>query len=122
MPALTKVISLVDALDAVDADPTLAALTPTPELRYQGLAAAMPTFMGALRSTEPDDHGERPPAHHAPRPTNASPPRKNANSSTRSRDWPAKSFRRTIPRQVRLCAGLPTPHPKSPASSSSSPT
>ena len=55
-PALTKVLSLVDALDSASADPTLAALTPTPELRYQGLAAAMPTFMNALRST-PDDHG-----------------------------------------------------------------
>lgn len=49
--ALTKVISLVDALDAVEVDPTLAAFTPTPELRYQGMKAAMPTFMAALRST-----------------------------------------------------------------------
>jgi uncharacterized protein len=56
--ALTKVISLVDALDAVEADSTLAALTLTPELRYQALAAAMPTFMAALRSTPTDERGE----------------------------------------------------------------
>ncbi len=48
-PALTKVLSVIDALDAVDADPTLAALTTDPELRFQGLAAAMPSFIGALR-------------------------------------------------------------------------
>jgi predicted RND superfamily exporter protein len=36
-------------LDALSVDPALAALTPTPELRYQALAAAMPTFMRALR-------------------------------------------------------------------------
>jgi predicted RND superfamily exporter protein len=48
-PALTKVLSVVDALDAVDADPTLAALTTDPELRFQGLAAAMPSFLNALR-------------------------------------------------------------------------
>jgi predicted RND superfamily exporter protein len=58
MPGLTKVLSLVDALDSIDAEPTLAALTPTPELRYQGLAAAMPTFMAALRSIKLDEHGE----------------------------------------------------------------
>jgi predicted RND superfamily exporter protein len=57
-PALTKVISLVDALDAVEADPALAALTPTSELRAQALAGAMPTFMAALRSTERDAHGQ----------------------------------------------------------------
>jgi predicted RND superfamily exporter protein len=50
-PGLTKVLSVVDALDAIAAEPTLAALTPTPELRYRGLALAMPTFMAALRST-----------------------------------------------------------------------
>jgi uncharacterized protein len=53
---LTKVISLVDSLDAVDADRVLA-LTP-PEMRYQGMARAMPVFTAALRSTEPDEHGE----------------------------------------------------------------
>lgn len=46
---LTKVLSLVDALDAVEADPILAALPLTPERRYQGLATAMPVFMRALR-------------------------------------------------------------------------
>jgi predicted RND superfamily exporter protein len=54
--ALTKVLSLVDALDATEADPTLAALTPNPEVRFQGMAAAMPTFIGALRS-QPDAEG-----------------------------------------------------------------
>jgi predicted RND superfamily exporter protein len=54
IPALTKVISLVDALDAVAAEPALAALTPTPELRYHALAAVMPTFMAALRAPPPD--------------------------------------------------------------------
>jgi predicted RND superfamily exporter protein len=48
--ALTKVLSAVDALDAVAADRTLAALTPTLEMRYQALAAAIPVFMGALRA------------------------------------------------------------------------
>lgn len=57
-PALTKVISLVDALDAVEADAMLAGLTPNPELRYQALAAAMPTFMGALRSKATGADGE----------------------------------------------------------------
>jgi predicted RND superfamily exporter protein len=57
-PALTKVISLADAVDAVAADATLSALMPTAELRAQGLAAAMPVFIGALRSTEPDQHGQ----------------------------------------------------------------
>src|SRR5262245_17249165 len=57
-PGLTKVLSLVDALDAVEIDPTLAALTPTSELRYQGLATAMPVFMAALRSPSSDDRSE----------------------------------------------------------------
>ena len=58
VPALTKIISLADALDAAEADPTIAAFTPTPELRAQAMAAAMPTFMGALRSTEVDKNGQ----------------------------------------------------------------
>lgn len=57
-PALTKVISLVDTLDAVEADPTLAALTPTAEIRAQLLAANMPNFVAALRSTDLDAHGQ----------------------------------------------------------------
>ena len=57
-PALTKVISLVDALDAVEADPALATLTPTAELRAQALAGAMPTFMAALRASQLDAHGQ----------------------------------------------------------------
>lgn len=57
-PALTKVISLVDALDSIEVDPTLARLTPLAELRFAGLASAMPTFMGALRSTDLDPHGQ----------------------------------------------------------------
>src|SRR5207302_10353218 len=39
-------------------EPTLAALTPTPELRYQALATVMPTFMAALRSTKLDQQGQ----------------------------------------------------------------
>jgi hypothetical protein len=58
IPALTKVISLVDALDAVEADPLLARLTPQPELRAAALARLMPTFLAALRSGEADQHGE----------------------------------------------------------------
>jgi predicted RND superfamily exporter protein len=54
-PGLTKAISLVDALDAVDSERMLAALTPTPELRYQAMATAMPAFMQALRSSPADD-------------------------------------------------------------------
>ena len=57
-PGLTKVLSAVDAMDSIDVDPTLAAFTPTPELRYRSLAAAMPTFMEALRSTGDDEDGQ----------------------------------------------------------------
>lgn len=53
-PALTKVLSVVDALDAIEADPALAAFTPDPELRYQALATQMPIFMAALRSQPAD--------------------------------------------------------------------
>ena len=56
--ALTKVISLVDAIDSVDSDPILARLTADPEPRVRWRALAMPTFMGALRSTQLDPHGE----------------------------------------------------------------
>ena len=55
-PALTKVISLVDALDAIEADPVLARI-PT-EVRATALSAAMPHFMAALRSTALDEHGQ----------------------------------------------------------------
>ncbi len=58
VPALTKVISLVDALDAIEADPLLASFTPQPELRSQILARLMPAFVAALRSTDLDQHGE----------------------------------------------------------------
>jgi uncharacterized protein len=54
-PGLTKVISLVDAIDAIDTEPTLAAFTPSPELRYQAMVGAMPTFMAALRKPPADD-------------------------------------------------------------------
>lgn len=54
---LTKVISLVDALDAVEADRTLATFTPFPEVRYQILAKEMPNFMAALRSNGTDKSG-----------------------------------------------------------------
>src|SRR6185369_2269596 len=48
---LTKVLSVADALDAIEADPILSALPLTPEQRYQGMAAAMPVFMRAFRYT-----------------------------------------------------------------------
>ncbi|MEX2026702.1 MAG: MMPL family transporter, partial [Pirellulaceae bacterium] len=54
-PSLTKVISLVDALDAGREDRTLGAMPA--EMRVQGMAAAMPTFMGALQGT--DERGRR---------------------------------------------------------------
>lgn len=53
--ALTKVISLVDVLDAGKGDKTLAAM-PT-EIRVQGMAVVMPTFMGALQGK--DEQGKR---------------------------------------------------------------
>jgi uncharacterized protein len=52
---LTKVISIVDAIDAIDADRTLSLLSP--ELRYQGMAVAMPTFTAALLTKDIDEHG-----------------------------------------------------------------
>lgn len=52
---LTKVISLVDVLDASKRDPALAAM-PT-ELQVQGMAAVMPAFMGALQGK--DEQGRR---------------------------------------------------------------
>ncbi|MCU0876690.1 MAG: MMPL family transporter [Pirellulaceae bacterium] len=57
LPALTKVISLVDALDAMDADPVLARFTPTAELRAQAMAAAMPNFVATLRASDSDLQG-----------------------------------------------------------------
>ncbi len=58
IPVLTKVISLVDALDAVEADPLIARFTPQPELRAAALAGLMPAFVAALRSTDLDSHSE----------------------------------------------------------------
>jgi predicted RND superfamily exporter protein len=52
---LTKVISLVDILDASKKDATLAAV-PT-QMQVQGMNAAMPAFMGALQGK--DDQGRR---------------------------------------------------------------
>lgn len=54
-PALTKVISLVDALDAGRKDRALAAMPA--EARVAGMHAAMPTFMGALQGK--DEQGRR---------------------------------------------------------------
>jgi predicted RND superfamily exporter protein len=48
--ALTKVISLADTVRAAEADPRLALMPP--ELRAQGMAAAMPDFTRALRRTD----------------------------------------------------------------------
>ncbi|MCI0360448.1 MAG: MMPL family transporter [Planctomycetaceae bacterium] len=58
VPALTKVISLVDALDAVQADPLVARFTRQPEARAALLARLMPTFIDALHSIELDSHGQ----------------------------------------------------------------
>mgnify|MGYP001559448974 CR=1 FL=1 len=52
--SLTKVISLVDALDAAKADPTLASLPI--ELRVQGMSLVMPAFMGALQGRDEQGH------------------------------------------------------------------
>ncbi len=52
---LTKVISLVDVLDASQKDAALAAV-PT-EMQVQGMAAVMPAFMGALQGK--DEQGRR---------------------------------------------------------------
>ena len=57
-PALTKVLSLVDSLDAAQSDPVLAAADLPAEVRAQALAAAMPHFIAALRSRELDEHGQ----------------------------------------------------------------
>jgi predicted RND superfamily exporter protein len=57
-PALTKVISLVDALDAVEADNSLVAGLIAAALRGEGQPADMPKFLATLRSTEPDAHGQ----------------------------------------------------------------
>ncbi len=54
-PGLTKVISIVDVIDAVDVDRTLAILSP--ELRFQGMAAVMPTFSRALLTPPLDESG-----------------------------------------------------------------
>ncbi len=54
-PALTKVISLVYALDAGRHDRVLSAMPV--EVRITGMAAAMPTFMGALQGK--DEQGQR---------------------------------------------------------------
>ena len=55
-PALTKVLSLVDSLDAAQSDPVLAAADLPAEVRAQALSAAMPHFIAALRSTAPDEN------------------------------------------------------------------
>lgn len=54
-PGLTKVLSLVDALDGANASQTLAALPI--ETRLAGMSAAMPHFMGALQGQ--DEFGNR---------------------------------------------------------------
>jgi len=51
-PGVTKVISLVDALDAAEGDVALGAMPV--ELRAQGMTQVMPVFMGALRSLPKD--------------------------------------------------------------------
>jgi predicted RND superfamily exporter protein len=55
-PALTKVLSLADALDAAKSDALLAQMPS--EMRAGAMALKMPAFLGALRSTAPDAGGE----------------------------------------------------------------
>ena len=55
-PALTKVLSLADSLDAAKSDAALAILPP--ESRARGMAMVMPAFLGALRDTTLDEHSE----------------------------------------------------------------
>jgi predicted RND superfamily exporter protein len=57
-PALTKVFSLADAIEAAAADPLLAGPLSSVEMRAQALSAAMPNFIAALRSAELDEHGQ----------------------------------------------------------------
>ena len=52
-PSLTKVLSLVDALDAGGSDPALSVMTA--EARVIGMGVAMPTFMGALQGNDVRD-------------------------------------------------------------------
>jgi hypothetical protein len=54
-PGLTKVISLADAIEAAKANRLLRRMPP--EFRAKGMNAAMPTFVAALRSPEPDEAG-----------------------------------------------------------------
>src|SRR5262245_25716301 len=58
-PGLMKVLSVVDALDAVEVEPALAVLSPSPELRYQAMSAATPSLMAALRSKGAEEQGGR---------------------------------------------------------------
>jgi hypothetical protein len=51
--ALTKVLSLVDGVDAVAVNPLMARVPA--EIRAQGMATTMPTFVAALRTNNPSD-------------------------------------------------------------------
>lgn len=57
-PGLTKVISLVGALDAAKPRGVLAAIPVPVEARAQAMQAVMPAFMGALRYTPDDPLGQ----------------------------------------------------------------
>jgi uncharacterized protein len=52
VPGLTKVLSLVDAIDATESHPVLRRIPA--ELRVRGMSAAMPQFLAALRAPAPD--------------------------------------------------------------------
>jgi predicted RND superfamily exporter protein len=54
-PALTKVLSLVDILDAAKGDSLFAALPLDLETRAQSLSTMLPVFSAALRYAPPDD-------------------------------------------------------------------
>jgi predicted RND superfamily exporter protein len=51
VPALTKVLSLVDGIDAATVNPLMAKIPA--ELRARGMATTMPTFIAALRTSNP---------------------------------------------------------------------
>lgn len=55
-PALTKVLSLADALDITSTEPLLAAIPV--EVRAETMRGMLPVFMSALRTAEVDEHGQ----------------------------------------------------------------
>lgn len=56
-PALTKVLSLVDAIDAMEHHPTLAVMTA--DMRLQAMSLKMPDFFAALRARDDQQHRQQ---------------------------------------------------------------